>query len=102
MEQVVLIDCSLPHDNEVYLAAEMPDAIGAPWPGDDAVRSFADQACLDAFEPFVGLQYELSELELGYLTPTEATWFIPDRRVLCFVFHREGTKLEGSAAGSSQ
>lgn len=102
VSQVVSVDCSLPHDNEIYLAAEMPDAIGAAWPGQDAVRSFADQACLDGFEPFVGLQYELSELELGYLTPTEETWFIPDRRVLCFVFHREGTKLEGSARGSAE
>jgi hypothetical protein len=101
-EQTVVVDCAQPHLNEVYLIADMPDEDGAPFPGADAVDAFAVETCLDAFEPFVGLDYVDSVFEIGYTLPTEETWALPDRRVTCFVFDRSGDKTSGSAAGSAR
>jgi hypothetical protein len=100
--QTVLVDCADPHLNEVYLVTEMPDEIGVPFPGTEAITDFADQACLDGFEEFIGLGYVESVFEIGYTTPTEETWVLPDRTITCFVFHREGTKVSGTAEGTAQ
>lgn len=102
VQQTTKIDCAEPHLNEVYLVAQMPDEIGAPFPGTEAVGDFADQACLEAFEDFVGIQYELSKWEVGYTVPTEDTWVLPDRSVVCFVFDRSGEKVKDSAAASNE
>ena len=96
-EEVFLVDCGLPHDNEIYLVTEMPDAVSDRFPGNDAVTDFADDACFGGFEDFVGERYVVSTLEVGYLIPTDETWALPDREVVCFVFTRSGDKLEGSA-----
>lgn len=95
-EEKFLVECSLAHDNEVYFVIEMDDTA---FPGTEAVTEFADNQCFDAFEDYIGQQYELSALEIGYLIPTEDSWFLPDREVVCFVFNRSGPKLEGSVEG---
>ncbi len=98
-EEKFLVECPLPHDNEVYFITEMDDVAGAPFPGVEAVTEFADTVCFDAFEGYVGQQYELSALEIAYLIPTEQSWVLPDREVVCFVFNRSGPKLEDSVEG---
>lgn len=100
--QSVKVDCDDPHRDEVYLVTAMPDEPGTPFPGTDEVGAFADDACLGAFEDFVGLDYVDSVWEIGYIVPTEASWPLPDRRVVCFVFDRNGDKAKGSAGGSAQ
>lgn len=102
ISETVRIDCDDPHFNEVYLVTQMPDEAGTPFPGTEAVNDFADQACIDAFEDFVGIQYELSEWEVGHIVPTEQTWVLPDRQVVCFVFDRSGDKTSGSARDSER
>jgi len=101
-EAQVRVDCDDPHLNEVYLREELDIELAEPFPGSEAVRDLADDLCLAAFEDFVGLDYVRSVWEIGYTVPTEATWGLPDRTVTCFVFHREGDKVRGSAAGSEQ
>jgi hypothetical protein len=101
-QQIIRIDCSLAHDNEIYFSTSMPDAIGAPYPGPDHITAFANKQCYAAFKGFVGKQYELSKYAIGYLTPTEQSWGYPDRRVLCFVFDRTGKKLTGSARATKK
>ena len=98
-EERFLVACDLPHDNEVFLVIEMEDVAGAPYPGEEVVQEFADVSCFTAFEDYVGQQYELSQLEIAYFMPTEESWPLPDREVVCFVFNRSGPKLEGSVNG---
>jgi hypothetical protein len=102
IQETVRIDCDDPHFNEVYLVTQLPDEAGTPFPGTEAVNDVADQTCIDAFEAFVGVQYELSEWEIGHIVPTEETWVLPDRQVVCFVFDRSGDKTTGSAEGSER
>ena len=67
------------------------------------MEAYARAECYAAFADFVGIIFELSELELGYLTPSR-TDFEHDRAVFrgihCFVHRPDGTDLVGTAAGS--
>ena len=81
--------CDEPHDFEVYEVKDLPDG---EFPGDDAVMDSAEELCLAAFEPYVGAEYDESELLLNFITPTQATWESDeDREVLCLLVSEETT-----------
>lgn len=91
------VDCAEPHDNEVYYLFDLPDG---SFPGSNAVDTAADEGCFEAFQPFVGTEYVNSILWYSYLTPTSGSWDAGDREVVCFLWHGELEKLEGSMRGS--
>ncbi len=97
------VPCGGPHQHEIYLRTSHPARPGALWPGDQEMEAYARAKCYAAFADFVGIIFELSELELGYLTPSR-TDFEHDRAVFrgihCFVHRSDGTDLVGTAAGS--
>ena len=68
----------------------------------DNLRRWAERACLDEFESFVGLEYVLSKLEIGAIVPSFETWTDEgDRNVICFIFPDEdGRRLRTSVADS--
>jgi hypothetical protein len=106
-ERLVEIDtrvpCIGPHQFEVYLRTEHPARAGAPWPGDREMEAFARAKCYGAFADFVGEIYELSELELGYITPTRADFEHEEARfrgIHCYVQRGDGEEMIGSARDS--
>src|SRR5664279_2274516 len=58
-----IVPCTKPHDSEAYKSILMKD--GA-FPGEDAVKTQADQGCADAFPDFVGIAYDTSNLSISY------------------------------------
>ena len=83
VDTVPVIECSEPHESEIYAAFQLDD--GA-FPGTESITAEAEGLCLEAFEDFVGLAYEDSELLATTLTPTEDRWDrLKDREVLCIV-----------------
>ena len=96
-EETRVVDCTEPHESEVYLQLVYPGAAGAPYPGEDEIVSWSERECYNAFEGFVGLQYELSVLEIGTLQPTLETWTGAGlhREVTCFVYSYDGNALQG-------
>ena len=96
--EVPLVECSVPHDNEVYAVVTVD---GEVFPGEEAIQIQADEVCLDAFDPFVGLDYESSALDFGWLIPTADTWEMGDRVVACFVYRLDLAKVSGTLEGSS-
>ena len=97
------VPCIGPHQHEVYLRTEHPARAGAPWPGDREMEAFARTQCYGAFADFVGEIYELSELELGYLTPTRADFEHEQARfrgIHCYVQRGDGEEMVGSARDS--
>ncbi len=98
-----VVPCEGPHQHEIYRIAQHPARRGAPWPGDREMEAFATAECYDAFADFVGTIYELSELEIGFLTPRrvdfehESAQF---RGIHCYVFREDGEEMVGSARGS--
>lgn len=95
--EVPLVECSEPHDNEVYAVV---DVEGDVFPGDEAIRTEADDVCHGAFQGFVGLDYETSALDFGWLVPTAGSWDAGDRVVACFVYRMDLAKVSGTLEGS--
>jgi hypothetical protein len=77
---VPVIDCTKPHDSEIYASAVMDDG---KYPGLDPTREFAKTTCAAQFETFVGLSDEQSIYTFATLYPTPASWAGGDREVLC-------------------
>jgi len=93
------VPCEGPHQHEVYLRTEHPARAGAPWPGDREMEAYARAECYAAFAGFVGLIYELSELELGYLTPERIDFEHEEasfRGIHCYVYRDDGGELVGT------
>ena len=102
-ELTTVVDCAGPHDGEVYFQVFHPAEATEPYPGQDEMLNWAQQHCYAQFEGFVGQEYEVSELDIGILHPTEPTWSDPvgrHREVTCYVEAWRGGRLLGSMRGS--
>lgn len=85
------VSCAEPHYAEAYRIADHPDQ--AFYPGNDRVAEWAEPFCYSHFERYTGVAYQDSALEFGYLYPTEQSWNLGDREVVCFVFDLAGDDL---------
>lgn len=100
VDSVDTVDCADPHDNEVYAVITHQ---ASSWPGSEAMQEAAFEECLDAFEPFVGIAYEVSRWDIAALWPTEESWNeADDREIICAVYDISGAKVTGSARGSAE
>lgn len=95
---IPLVDCDEPHDSEVYAIEALAEG---PYPGDDEVFRLADEVCLDAYEPYVGMAYDTSYYFFGYYWPDKSNWASGDRNVICVVYDENG-QIEGSVRGSGR
>lgn len=93
--EMTLVDCALPHAGEVYAAGDLNPGRDRSFPGDSVVSGEVEAACLAAFEPFVGMEYNVSVLEVQYLQSNEIGWKISRGSYTCFVFE-PGKRLGGT------
>lgn len=98
---VLLLDCALPHDNEVFDVLEMPDR-PREHPGETAMRDFARATCTRNFAAYVGKPYETSELEIGYYLPSSSEWESGARKLGCYLYDVDGEPLIGSMRGTGR
>jgi hypothetical protein len=77
---VPVVDCDELHDSEIYASAIMDDG---DYPGESDTIDFANEACYDEFEGFVGISYDESIYDYATLYPTPESWAGGDREVLC-------------------
>ena len=100
---VPIIDCDEEHDAEVYATKDIK---GDSYPGASEVSDAADEICIDEFEDFVGIDYDASLLNYWVLTPSEDTWAVGDREVVCTIskYDENGdiVKVTGSLEGSEE
>lgn len=92
------VDCTRPHDKQMFAAAAHPASDNAPFPGQEELSRFARKACFDSFEEYVGVEYVLSQLEIGIFQPTYETWIADekDRQINCYLQPPSGRLLQGS------
>ncbi len=95
---VATVDCSEPHDYEVFALAEHPD--DGAFPGDDAVFEYGAEKCLESFDRFVGIAYEDSELDATVLYPSPESWADGDRTIQCLIYPLDESKVTGSLGSS--
>ncbi|SEE65873.1 septum formation family protein [Ruania alba] len=108
ISEVTVVPCDEPHQLEAYALADFPapsgqaqaSAAGSSFPGDAALKDFADGACAEEFAGYVGVDYRDSSLWFTYLVPSARSWQAEDdRTVLCFVT-TTGDELTQSVAGT--
>lgn len=97
VSDVEIVDCTEPHDNEVYATFDIP---GSEFPGQFAVQTDAQEGCIDRFETYVGSDYWVSALDVSSLSPTSGSWDNGDREVICFLYDLEGAKLNATMKNS--
>lgn len=94
---VPVIPCAEEHESEVYAAVDLPEG---DYPGDESVATQADEYCYGEFQGFVGVAWEDSAYDYGYLSPSPESWEQGDREVLCMVMDPNGLTT-GSLAGAA-
>ena len=99
IQTVATVDCSEPHDNEVFFEFSMTDAA---FPGREATVASAGERCVAEFEGFVGLSYQESNLDLAPITPSAESWAEGDRVVYCALYALDLSKLTGSMRGAAR
>jgi len=92
------IGCNRPHNGQVYAILIHNAPPGAPYPGEETVNGWGQDQCLEQFEPFVGLEYVKSELEIGMIIPSRSDWEGEDNRrgISCFVHSWRGLLIVGT------
>ena len=95
VDRLDTLPCDQPHDAEIYAEQTLTEP-----PEQTALDSMANDFCLAEFEPFVGLPYEESVLEVTFLYPTDDSWAQGDDVLQCVVRHPTDSvtaSLRGSA-----
>jgi hypothetical protein len=98
LSSVKVVACKKPHTQEVFANVD-DNSAGDTYPGDTALRTFADGQCLQRFRGYVGVDYRQSSLWYTYLLPSVRSWQARDRTVVC-VTTTTGQQLTSSVKGS--
>jgi hypothetical protein len=100
VSDIPLIDCSEPHDSEVFHVEDLPEG---DFPGDASVGNSMEEICSgSAFEEFIGVDYRESEIYAAGLRPTQQSWeSFDDREILCYV-GTDGETVTESLAGANR
>ena len=101
VETVNVVDCEQPHIYEVYALVDYETEDDA-YPGEEAVRTYADEQCEAEFEGFVGIDYESSRWYITSVTPSEETWADGDREIVCTLNLEDNSEVTGSAEDSGE
>ncbi|GEA85066.1 MAG: septum formation family protein [Cellulomonas sp.] len=107
LTELAQVPCTDPHEQEAYALVDYEDTAAtakasgaASFPGVEALTAFAQGACAQEFEDYVGVDYRDSRLWFTYLLPSARGWEQDaDRTTLCFVT-TTGEQLTRSVAGT--
>ena len=96
-----VVDCSQPHDTEVFATGAVTDAT---YPSADGWSNWGSTVCDPAFQPYVGVDWFDSELSIFKLYPDEVTWDNEPtmRTIVCIARDQSGVPLTMSVANSNR
>lgn len=100
ISSVPVVDCSEPHDNEVFALIDYGET--DTYPGSDQMEQIGNDRCITLFASYVGIDYGASVLEVFPITPTEASWADGDREIICALYNADLSKLTGSMQGAER
>lgn len=86
------VPCGQPHVYEVFAIYDLGPG---PYPTDDEMDAVFFDECLYAFDTFVGVVYEESELWVDMFVPSRTGWDEGDRSFTCFLYEPDAI-LTGS------
>jgi hypothetical protein len=99
VDTVASVPCSQPHAYEVSHVAIMPEGT---FPGVSTIDAFAEGACFDSFDAYIGRSFVASALGVSWFYPSEDAWAAGDRSIQCFVFDPRNDSLAQSVKGSGR
>jgi putative regulator of septum formation len=82
---VEVVECAVPHENELIAIFDYPADAGAPYPGVNELAGYGERECAGRFAAYVGLPIDRASLYLTSLYPTEQGWRVGDRLIQCIV-----------------
>lgn len=86
--------CNDAHGNEVMLITDYPAAKDAAFPSDADMETFVDEKCVSAYQSYTGRDPTTeSEIGLDWYAPTAKAWAEGARKVVCYLFRNDGTKM---------
>jgi hypothetical protein len=98
------VACTHAHTQEAYAVVAYRAAgsvTTTDYPGDAALKQFADGTCAQRFAGYVGRDYQDSSLFFTYLLPSARGWEQGhDRKVICFIT-TTGKLLRKSVKGAN-
>lgn len=95
------VECSEPHDNEVFAVIDYTES--DVYPGTEEMRDIGTGLCIEQFDEYVGLAYLESDLDVFAITPSQSSWDEDnDREVICALFNLDFSKLTGSMQGAAR
>lgn len=95
------VECSEPHDNEVFAVIDYTESDA--YPGTEEMRDIGTGLCIEQFDEYVGLAYLESDLNVFAITPSQSSWDEDnDREVICALFNLDFSKLTGSMQGAAR
>lgn len=98
---LIALDCSLPHDKEVFLITIFDAGPDDPYPGEELMKDIATRKCYNSFAEFIGQTYEESEFDIDLTYPPRENYEVGKYRdITCMVTSNEQTV--GSARGSGR
>ncbi|MEZ5245361.1 MAG: hypothetical protein R2707_09720 [Acidimicrobiales bacterium] len=97
------LPCDEPHHFEVFAQLTYPAEHPSIYPGDAVIRDYALASCYRKFSSWVGSEYELSDLEIGVIIPTQENFESNAARyrgIHCWVRHEDGEPMIGTSRDS--
>ena len=103
ISHVRVVPCSQPHTQEVTGRVPPYPTSNDVYPGDTALKDYANGACQKAFASYVGISYGDSKYYYTYLFPSIRGWQSKqaDKDIVCLVT-TTGQELTGTVAGKKQ
>lgn len=78
------VPCLAAHITEAFAVIQHAASV---FPGTMTIDEFANEACMDEFEDYVGLPYEESEMFFFFFAPSRGTWELLGRREIdCYLY----------------
>lgn len=102
VEEVPHHPCTESHHFEVFFKATDPSADGAAYPGTTGFDKVVQDQCMPAFATYVGIPFDSSTLEVGYLYPQADSWGKGRRIITCYASPPSNGVLTTSIKGSKQ
>lgn len=93
-----IVDCDESHGAEVAAVVDAPG--GEARPSSEDLDLYADDACLLAFEAYVGSDWDESDLDYGAQIPDADAWRRGDRTVWCLIDTTDGFGEDGTVRNS--
>ena len=91
--------CTEPHEYEAF---HVTTVAGETFPSDAQFEETFTSQCLPAFESYVGVAYQDSEIFASMITPSEESWGDGDRSVVCIMYERGNPELTASLRNANR